>query len=50
MEGLPGAGELKPCWCTQESFAPALLEKVPEALRDKACICQACVRAFARAS
>lgn len=39
------AGQQAPCWCTREEFGAALLERVPEAARDKACICQACVQA-----
>lgn len=34
-----------PCWCTREQFGAALLARVPEASRNKACICQACVQA-----
>ena len=32
-----------PCWCTQREFSAELLQRVPEALRGKACICPACV-------
>ena len=31
-----------PCWCTQVDFNRAVLARIPEAARDKACICQAC--------
>ena len=31
------------CWCTQASFPAELLAQVPAELRDKACICPACV-------
>jgi hypothetical protein len=31
-----------PCWCTQATFAPELLARVPEAAQRKACICAAC--------
>ena len=41
----PQAGQNEPCWCTREQFGAALLQQVPEALRGKACICQACVQA-----
>lgn len=33
------------CWCRSESFAEQLLPRVPDD-RQKACICQNCVRAF----
>lgn len=31
-----------PCWCRDVNFSAALLAKVPEPLRNKACICAAC--------
>ncbi|MBP6277647.1 MAG: cysteine-rich CWC family protein [Limnohabitans sp.] len=31
-----------PCWCTRMHFSAELLQQVPLAARDKACICQAC--------
>ncbi|NCN72008.1 MAG: cysteine-rich CWC family protein [Betaproteobacteria bacterium] len=31
-----------PCWCTQVSFTPELLEQIPQAKRHKACVCAAC--------
>jgi hypothetical protein len=31
-----------PCWCTQASFPPPLLEQLPPETRGKACICAAC--------
>ena len=33
-----------PCWCTQASFPPALLDAVPAPTRGRACICAACAR------
>jgi hypothetical protein len=32
----------QPCWCQSASFSPELLARVPEHLRNVACICQAC--------
>ena len=32
-----------PCWCTLVPFSADLLKQVPEAARNKACICAACV-------
>ena len=32
------------CWCKEVSFSAEVLDRVPEALRNKACICQACVK------
>jgi hypothetical protein len=34
-----------PCWCTRVQFSADLLKQVPEAARNKACICAACVAA-----
>jgi len=34
-----------PCWCTKEKFSPALLARIPEQRRDKACVCKRCVEA-----
>ncbi|HEX7652001.1 MAG TPA: cysteine-rich CWC family protein [Verrucomicrobiae bacterium] len=34
------------CWCVTEDFAPELLARVPENFKDRACICQACLRKF----
>ncbi|MFC4597288.1 cysteine-rich CWC family protein [Cohnella hongkongensis] len=39
--GRPGT-----CWCSAEKFPPALLDRLPEGARNKACICQACLDAF----
>ena len=42
----PGAvGMQEPCWCTRAQFSVQLLQQVPEPLKGKACICQACVQA-----
>jgi len=30
------------CWCVNVTFSAALLARVPENLRNVACICQAC--------
>ena len=32
------------CWCTQASFRPELLARVPPEARHRACICPACAR------
>ncbi|MCW9023355.1 MAG: cysteine-rich CWC family protein [Gammaproteobacteria bacterium] len=36
------------CWCNSNrfTFPEALLAQIPERLRHKACICQACVEAY----
>ena len=31
-----------PCWCAQTTFTAALLSKIPEPARGKACLCTAC--------
>ena len=36
------------CWCAQVAIPAALIGRVPEALRDRACICQGCVEKFQR--
>jgi hypothetical protein len=38
-----GAEMTAPCWCTLVEFSADLLKQVPEAARNKACICAACV-------
>ena len=43
-----------PCWCAQEEIPEELLARVPETLRNRACVCRGCVekyrneKAFAR--
>jgi hypothetical protein len=32
-----------PCWCTRATFPAALLARVPEAARGRACVCAGCV-------
>jgi hypothetical protein len=39
----PGQAASGPCWCTLVEFGADLLKQVPEAARNKACICAACV-------
>jgi prepilin-type N-terminal cleavage/methylation domain-containing protein/prepilin-type processing-associated H-X9-DG protein len=34
------------CWCADEEIADELLARVPENLRNRACICQSCVEKF----
>jgi len=33
------------CWCNQVSFSQALLDQIPAAARNTACVCAACVAA-----
>jgi Cysteine-rich CWC len=35
----------RPCWCRELTFTPAVLARVPEARRGKACVCRACAQA-----
>jgi len=43
MERQRATGEPQPaCWCTQATFAPDLLTRVPAEARDRTCICAAC--------
>ncbi len=41
----PGQANSGPCWCTRVEFSADVLKQVPEAARNKACICAACVAA-----
>jgi hypothetical protein len=34
------------CWCSQEEMPAELLARVPEPLRDRACICRGCLENF----
>jgi hypothetical protein len=35
-----------PCWCMSMQVPEALLERVPQDLRRRACICRPCIEAF----
>ena len=35
-----------PCWCFEVEMPAELLARVPEALRNRACVCKECVTAF----
>jgi hypothetical protein len=37
-----------PCWCARANISSALLDQVPPDLKNKACICRACIFAFER--
>jgi hypothetical protein len=43
VESVTGVKQ-PPCWCTEQEFNSELLDRVPEGLRGKACICPACAR------
>jgi hypothetical protein len=34
-----------PCWCTQVTFTQDMLDRIPVAARNTACVCAACVAA-----
>ena len=36
------AASAEPCWCTRVHFGADLLAQVPEAARNRSCICQRC--------
>ncbi len=43
METQRRTGEPQPpCWCVTAQFTEALLARVPESARNKACICATC--------
>ncbi|WCM93569.1 cysteine-rich CWC family protein [Acidovorax sp. NCPPB 2350] len=45
------AGEpARDCWCMAADVPPAALARVPEALRDLACLCPACAAGVAGAA
>ena len=37
----------EPCWCQAATFSAALLARIPEPLRNVACVCAACAAASA---
>lgn len=39
-----------PCWCESEDIPAALLARIPEAQRNRACVCRTCVEQFHVAS
>lgn len=43
MEAGKPVGE---CWCNARRFPPEIITLVPEALRERACICEACLAGF----
>ncbi len=40
------AGGLERCWCHDVTVPQALLDLVPEPLRNQACICRSCIEKF----
>lgn len=38
-------GDAHECWCTRVVFAPEALAAIPEAARNRACLCAACATA-----
>lgn len=34
------------CWCSHEEIPAELLERVPEAFRNRACVCRSCLEKF----
>ncbi|WP_042164255.1 cysteine-rich CWC family protein [Paenibacillus gorillae] len=38
--------ELGSCWCARETFPKALLDTVPDAYKNAACICKSCLSEF----
>ena len=46
--GAPPAGGAPniPCWCASEKIPADLLARVPDSLRNRACLCRACVEKF----
>ncbi len=42
------AADQGPCWCARVKIPAALLARVPELLRNRACVCRRCVEEFTR--
>jgi len=38
------------CWCQELAIEPRVLDRIPEAARDKACICAACAKSAREAT
>jgi hypothetical protein len=38
------------CWCMDVVMADELVARIPEAARDKACVCATCARAASRSA
>jgi hypothetical protein len=41
-----GAGWKGPCWCAAVEIPDTLLAQVPPELRNRACVCRACIESF----
>lgn len=35
---------MEPCWCTRVKVATTLLEKIPQPLQNRACLCNGCIQ------
>lgn len=46
--GMEAGKPIDECWCSKRSFPPEINTLVPEALRERACICEACLERFSR--
>ena len=36
----------EPCWCTKIQISEKVLRRVPEAAKDRACVCRPCVEKY----
>ena len=45
-KNLCGVNGEVPCWCMNEHVPKLLIEKAPQSSRNKACICQGCIKQF----
>jgi hypothetical protein len=45
---MAAGSDAEACWCMSVELAGGVLERVPEAARDKACVCAACARGEAK--
>jgi len=46
LENSCGINNSSPCWCTQQKVPPALIDLVPEHIKNKACICNNCISQY----
>ncbi len=41
---MAGGSDAAECWCRSANIGAEVLARVPDAARDKACVCAACAR------
>lgn len=46
--GLEAGKPIEQCWCSRAAFPERLKTRVPAELRERACVCEACLQAALR--